>query len=287
MSTPPDTKKKSGLTQRVITAIVAVPILLWVILVGAPWIWLAIIVCATAVALYEFYDMTIGPEDLPTAAMGIAVGTLLVPTIYFVPNGYVVVAALSTAALALLLTGLFSFGSMDKAAPALTAGLAGILYVALFMSFFALLRRDPGEEGRYWILMLLSVVWAGDTGAYFSGRFLGRYKLAPVVSPKKTWEGAIGGAAASVGAGFIVWAVTPMDYHPLLILALTLPAAVLAQLGDLCESLLKRSCGVKDSGMIIYGHGGILDRIDGLLFAGVYVYFFYRFALSGGNPLTG
>lgn len=287
MSTPNGNKKKGGLTQRVITAAVGVPILLWIILIGAPWIWLVLITCATAVALYEFYDMTIGPEDLPVAAMGIAVGTLLVPTIYYVPNGYVALAALSSAALAIMLTGLFSFGSMDKAAPTLTAGLAGLLYVALFMSFFALLRRDPGEEGRYWILMLLAVVWAGDTGAYFAGRFLGRHKLSPVVSPKKTWEGAVGGAVASVGAGFIVWAVTPMAYHPVLILALALPAAVLAQLGDLCESLLKRSCGVKDSGVIVYGHGGILDRIDGLLFAGVYIYFFYRFALSGGNLLTG
>jgi phosphatidate cytidylyltransferase len=276
---------KGGLLQRVITALVAVPILLWIILAGPDWSWLLVVLFGTAVGLWEFNAMTVTKADTPIAVMGVALGTLLVPTIYYAPNGTLAMAGLVAVVLALMLTALFAFSTVERAAPALTAALAGVLYIAVFLALLALLRREPAaEQGRYWVLMVLAVVWAGDTGAYAAGRLFGRHKLAPRVSPGKTWEGAAGGVVASVAAGFIVVAVTPLALPPLAVVLLALPAAVLAQLGDLCESLVKRSCGVKDSGAILYGHGGILDRIDGLLFAAPYFYLFYRFTF-GATPI--
>jgi phosphatidate cytidylyltransferase len=274
---------RGGLAQRVITAVVAVPILLWVILAGPDWSWLLVVLFGTAVGLWEFNAMTVREADAPLAVMGVALGTLLVATIYYAPNGTLAMAGLVAVVLALMLTALFSFSTVERAAPALTGALGGVLYVAVFLGLLALLRREPvAEQGRYWVLLVLAVVWMGDTGAYAAGRLFGKHKLAPRVSPKKTWEGAVGGAVASVAAGFVVVAVTPLTLTPVVIVLLTLPAAVLAQMGDLCESLVKRSCGVKDSGTILYGHGGILDRIDGLLFAAPYFYLFYRITFGAG-----
>ena len=145
-------------------------------------------------------------------------------------------------------------------------------YVAGFFAAYLLLvadapRSETGPDQAGWFLFPMFVIWAGDTGAYFTGRAFGRHKLAPVVSPKKTWEGAAGGLVASVLGGLLCRAIffTEMPISDVVIFAA--PAAVLGQLGDLCESMIKRSTGVKDSGTILYGHGGILDRVDGLLFA--------------------
>ncbi len=126
----------------------------------------------------------------------------------------------------------------------------------------------PHQAG--WLLLPMFVIWAGDTGAYFAGRAFGRHKLAPRLSPKKTWEGAVGGACASVLGG---WAAASLFFDGIpfwQVVVIALPAAVLGQVGDLSESLIKRSTGVKDSGRIIYGHGGVLDRVDGLIFAAPY-----------------
>lgn len=123
------------------------------------------------------------------------------------------------------------------------------------------------HPNKAWIILLLSLVWSGDTGAYFVGRAIGRHKLYPKVSPKKTIEGALGGLVASVAAAVIVaWGWIPeLDLvHAGLI---GLLGGFSAQVGDLVESLLKRSAGVKDSGTLLPGHGGMLDRVDGVIFA--------------------
>jgi len=139
------------------------------------------------------------------------------------------------------------------------------------------LQRDGGEDGGYWILMAFAVVWGSDTGAYFSGRAFGKHKLAPRVSPKKTVEGAVGGLLASVTAVVIFKLTALPELAWWQVFALAVPANILGQTGDLCESLIKRAHGVKDSGIIIYGHGGMLDRIDALIFALPWFYFFQHY----------
>lgn len=274
-------KKKGGLGQRLITAAVAVPILLWILLAGPAWAWFAVVVAAVGVGLYEFFDMTVGREDSAVMAMGTALGMLFVFVLYFAVTPFFVVAAMAVVLMAMFLTVLFSYSALERAAGLLTASVTGIVYVALLTGFLTLMRRDPGELGRYWIILILAIAWGSDTGAYFAGRFLGRHRLSPVVSPKKTWEGAFGGVVAATVAAFLVVVLTPLELSPLAVVLIAIPGAVLGQIGDLCESLLKRACKVKDSGRIIYGHGGILDRIDAVIFVGTYVYLFYAFAQVG------
>ena len=278
MSQTKSEKKSGGLAPRLATAVVAVPLLIWVLFWSTADAWFVVVLAAAAIGLVEYFGMTTGEDDVVVGAMGTAVGTLLLPVVYFFfDEPLIVLGAFTAAALALFLTVLFSFSNIERAGYLIGVALGGLLYVPLLMSSLALLRREPGPDGAYWILLILAITWAGDTGAYFAGKSLGKHKLSQVVSPKKTWEGAIGGALASTIAAFVVVSLSPLDLPALWIVALALPAAVLGQLGDLCESLLKRSGGVKDSGRVIYGHGGILDRVDALIFAGPYAYFFYEF----------
>jgi len=146
----------------------------------------------------------------------------------------------------------------------------GLAYCALPLGLIGLLRM--GRDGAWWVLLACTVTWMNDTGAYFAGRAFGRHKLVPKVSPNKTWEGFVGGTIASVASALAVKAV---GFHALTLadcLVIGLLAAFFGPLGDLSESLLKRSLGVKDSSRLIPGHGGVLDRIDALLFNGVLVF---------------
>jgi phosphatidate cytidylyltransferase len=156
--------------------------------------------------------------------------------------------------------------------PALSVTLLGILYVSWLLSHLVLLRGLP--YGKEFLFYLLLVVWSGDTGAYYVGSYFGTHRLAPVVSPKKTIEGAIGGLIVSLLASCIAkWTFLPLfNYRDCISLGILL--AVISQLGDLCESLLKRAVNVKDSGTILPGHGGILDRLDGVMFAAPVLYYY-------------
>jgi phosphatidate cytidylyltransferase len=147
----------------------------------------------------------------------------------------------------------------------------GIVYMGLIPAF--IFRLLEGPLGLSWFIFLLSVVFSGDTLAYVFGVLFGKHKVMPTVSPKKTWQGSLGGIVGSVLAGFICWIYLIHDFSPSFILGLSAVAGFFGQFGDFFESLLKRVSGVKDSGKIMPGHGGILDRIDGILFAGPVVFF--------------
>jgi phosphatidate cytidylyltransferase len=142
--------------------------------------------------------------------------------------------------------------------------LTGMLYLGLLPGLaFQMLNL---EFGTYWFLGMLGMVFAGDTMAYAFGVKWGSKKLLPNVSPKKTWEGSAGGLLGSAAAGFILWTFVP-QFQLWALLSLALSTGIIAQLGDLYESMLKRIANIKDSGRIMPGHGGLLDRIDGVLFA--------------------
>jgi phosphatidate cytidylyltransferase len=152
--------------------------------------------------------------------------------------------------------------------------IAGALWVGVLFPYFALLRNLGG--GIAAIIMMLLVVIASDTGAYFGGRVLGAHKLAPRVSPNKTIEGSVAGLIASIGAGLILrpWAIPHWSLSETA--ALSGMIAVLAQVGDLAGSAFKRVAGVKDSGWIFPGHGGLLDRTCSLVFAAAFSYYCFR-----------
>lgn len=154
----------------------------------------------------------------------------------------------------------------------ITGTVMGIAYAGLLTTFLAILKRADPEHGASTVLTVLIVAWVADTGGYFAGRFLGKTKLYEAVSPKKTWAGAWGGILGSVG-GLVVLKLTYADWMTWVdVFAIAIPGGMLGQMGDLCESLIKRSTGVKDSGALLPGHGGILDRIDAVLFIAPYVY---------------
>ncbi|MFT4622925.1 MAG: phosphatidate cytidylyltransferase [Myxococcota bacterium] len=160
--------------------------------------------------------------------------------------------------------------------PTLRAGADALGRYALGMSWIgmlgtlAMLRRL--EDGLGWVFLVLAISWCGDTGGYFAGRFLGRNKLYPRVSPKKTWEGVAGGVGLAVAGAFAIRAVILPVLTPLDCVVLGVGLSLAAVLGDLSESLLKRAYEVKDSGWILPGHGGLLDRIDSVLFVAPLLY---------------
>jgi len=150
----------------------------------------------------------------------------------------------------------------------LTAAGFGIFYVGGLLAALPLLHAQMGSA---WVALVIAVTFGNDTGAYFTGRALGRHKLAPAISPGKTVEGAVGGLAASLAVVFAARGLFMPELSLRDCVMIGVPAAIVGPAGDLVESLLKRAAGAKDSGRLLPGHGGILDRIDALLFVGAYV----------------
>ncbi len=171
---------------------------------------------------------------------------------------------LSLATLVVFIASMLHISETDKGMEASMRLGAGLVYVPLLFSYVLLVRGLP--QGLYWLFLTLAVTWAGDTGAYFAGRAFGRTKLFERVSPKKTWEGAAGGFLFSIAfaCAFKALFLPSLTWGQAVLLGALLD--VVGVLGDLVESMFKRAFGVKDSGWIMPGHGGILDRIDSLLF---------------------
>lgn len=148
----------------------------------------------------------------------------------------------------------------------------GLLYIPLLMSYWILIRQ--GENGRTWIFFILVLAFAGDIAAFYVGRRFGKRKLLPEVSPGKSVEGVFGLCVGSLAGGLLFRAIFLPELPIIHAAVLALVGSLLGQLGDLCESLFKREAGVKDSGVLLPGHGGILDRLDCLIFIAPYVYYY-------------
>jgi phosphatidate cytidylyltransferase len=259
--------------KRWLTGVIAVPILIFLIGFGPRWLFYMLLCAAALVGLWEYFKITApglspfvkGINSALVMALFVAVymrQALLLP-------GIIILWAFFPMALEV-----FTFsGENEKksAMPSMTA-LLGPVYTALPLALLMFIDMRP--QGHLWIFFLLTVVFACDTGAFYFGRSFGKHKLHKRVSPGKTWEGAAGGVFSSLLAAMLF--IKFIDIHPfngsLVLMVVTL--AIASQIGDLAESVLKRKQGVKDSGNILPGHGGILDRIDGLLFA-IPVLFFY------------
>ncbi|MFH1531007.1 MAG: phosphatidate cytidylyltransferase [Pseudomonadota bacterium] len=164
---------------------------------------------------------------------------------------------------------------LEEAVNDIARPLLGVIWIGLPLALLSTILSGglTAHGGGLVALAILAMVFSGDSCAYFAGRSLGRHKLYPAISPKKTVEGGVGGLLGSVGGGLLVKAIfgLPMDWLPLALIGVLAGAA--EQLGDFCESMLKRGAGVKDSGTLLPGHGGMFDRIDGVLFAAPVVYY--------------
>ncbi|WP_342606863.1 phosphatidate cytidylyltransferase [Syntrophotalea carbinolica] len=263
--------KENVIKSRILTACIALPLLIAFILWAPPWGFFCLTYAVAGWALYEYYAMALAAGRSMEKYLGIVAGIgLMVPLV--LGHYAVFVGCLIASVFLFACVFLFRHGAIDKVSGQLALLLFGFIYISIPLAHLALLRSQP--HGIQWVLLVLMMVMLNDTCAYFTGTFFGRRKLYPSVSPKKSVEGAIGGLGGSVLAAglahltFAPWAALV----PLLLLGLVV--GVIAELGDLFESLLKRSFGVKDSGTLIPGHGGILDRLDSLMFAFPLTYYF-------------
>lgn len=267
------------LKYRVITAAVGVPLVIFTIWFGDPWPWFTLLIAAAALAgTYEFYHMANFDRREPLIYLGLlwALALVLSPH-YGNPN---VLPMVITATIVISLIWLLLHPSREKAFRNWAWTIAGALYVGWMLSYWLSLRGLEGgsEYGRNWVYLAMFTTFANDTGAFFIGRARGKHKLAPTISAAKTWEGAIGGLISAILAAIVIAMVlnliSPFTFKYWQIIFLGFLVGLFAQLGDLVESLLKRNMGVKESGNLLPGHGGILDRFDSLIFVGAVVYYY-------------
>jgi phosphatidate cytidylyltransferase len=259
---------------RTITAIIAIPIVLAFVWLGGWW-GFAATTFIVILGIYELHSMMLHEGYHPLILISLALSILFLVAA-MIPQQRLVLLELGLS-LALLVTFplLFFRKKLDGAMVDWSLTLAIAIYLGWPLSLFPLLRgfQIGISPGFWWVVTVLLGVWGFDTGAFFAGHFFGRHKLAPKISPAKTWEGVAGGLILSIIAAALctIW---PLGVPWYLAILLGILIAIAATLGDLAESLIKRQTHVKDSGQFMPGHGGILDRIDSLLFAVIVVFIF-------------
>jgi phosphatidate cytidylyltransferase len=253
---------------RIIAAVVGLALVIPILRAGGVWV-LGLVAVVVAVGMDEWAGMVAGTGE-GAAARRLRARLVLIPTgvaaFLVVATG----AAVPLPALLLAVVGvgflvpMFAEADVHRAGDEAVKNVAGLVYVPLLLAPLVLIRERA--DGLWMVAFLLAATWLGDTGAYFAGRFFGRHKLFPRVSPNKTVEGAVGGLVLSAfgSAALARAAGLPFSWAEAVVLGAVLDVAGIV--GDLAESLLKRAWGVKNSGWIMPGHGGILDRIDSLLF---------------------
>ncbi len=275
------------LKERIITALWFVPLLVIVVWFGGEPGLTALIVAFGILAALEFYRMVATSKAPPLTVFG------LIWTAFFTLSrnsellslfetrfgSGLLMPLLLASAVVLPLIGLLSRRQKEGAFTTWAWTIAGVLYVGWLLSYLVALRGLDG--GRNWVFFALFATWASDTTAFFIGRRFGRHKLAPNISPGKTWEGSVGGIVGAIIVSILFF--TPTPFHLPLVywqaIVLSILVSIFGQIGDLVESLLKRNMGVKDSGRLMPGHGGILDRLDSIIFAGIVVYYYVIWAI--------
>lgn len=247
--------------QREITAAVLIPAVLAVLVLAPLWAWALLVAAATSLALLEFYRLIEAAGWIVPKSAGVGLFLALIAAAYLA--SLVMLVALAGIAL-FALPALVMFASPREAV--LLASSASSVFATLYVALGAGAMVGLRAHGWKPVLFVLATVWASDSAAYYVGRKWGRRKLAPVVSPKKTVEGLFGQLAAGAVIGLAAALVLGSGRTAVFGAAAGLLIAALAVVGDLLESTFKRSCAVKDSGGILPGHGGLLDRLDSLLY---------------------
>jgi phosphatidate cytidylyltransferase len=263
--------------KRWLTGIIAVPILIYLIGFAPRWLFYGMVFAGAVIALDEFLKMAAPKLPWPAKVL-----TFLFVFLFFVFLAYgpffLILAVLCLAVMAVFTLYLFGYASLRGQATEHVAKAAlGLLYICLPLSLLLMIDKHP--RGPLWVFFLLAVTFSSDTGAFYVGRSLGRHKLYPSISPGKTWEGAIGGILGSVLTAYVFSRFFALYDSNWFIIVLASVLSIFGQVGDLVESMVKRLYGVKDSGKILPGHGGLLDRIDGLLFSVPVLYVFLTWAV--------
>jgi phosphatidate cytidylyltransferase len=263
--------------KRWITGLSALPILIFLVYKGGVF-FVSLVNAASLVALWEYYRI-VAPGKAKTSSgvilwwgYGICCATIWAA---YGAGAELILGLIALNLVTIALISMFRFKTDRAVLDVITRQLQGILYIPVALGFLVLIRES--HSGTIWIFLLLAIIFAGDTSAFYVGSYWGRHKLCPAISPGKTIEGAIGGLTANLVVGAIGKAFFLPDPPWSLSILFFLAVGIAGQLGDLFESEMKRSSNIKDSSNILPGHGGILDRIDALLFASPVAYVFIRF----------
>ena len=278
----------SMLRKRIISSLWFASLVIAAVWFGDPW-YTILIALAGVIATLEFYKMVARAKAPPLTYFGLTWVLLFVlfrnPEVLSLLKPHfdinLLTPLLLTSAVAIPLIWFLRYAQREQAFVRWAWTVAGILYVGWLLSHLVALRGL--DDGRNWVFFALFTTFASDTTAFFVGRAMGRHHLASHISPGKTWEGAIAGVVAAITTSLVFILPTPFSLHLSYrqAMPLALLVSVFGQLGDLVESLLKRNMGVKDSGKLIPGHGGVLDRLDSIVFAGIVVYY-YALAYNAG-----
>lgn len=269
-----EAKKKKEMIYRIIAGLVLLPIGIYIILYAPPIFFAAVVEILILLGAREFIGL-VHREGCLTRTYLIWAGAIVFPIGFYMKDFTVFFAFFFLFVLVAFLLKMFSENPNERVFESVSESVLSAMFVPFLFSFLFLVRDiDPK-----WLLFLFFIVWASDTFAYFSGMAFGKRKLIPKVSPGKTVEGLIGGVLGALIVAFIMnFFMFKISEILLFILAADIIAAGI--IGDLVESMLKRSAGVKDSGTLIPGHGGILDRFDSVLFAAPVLYFYLHFLVS-------
>ncbi len=276
------------LRKRVITALWGIPLLVVTVWFDQPLPWFTILMTVWGIlAILEFCRLVSMSKVMPLTYFGLVWTALLIisrePELLSILEPHfninLLIPLLFTSAVMFSLIRLLFRAPGERSFTGWAWTMAGILFVGWLLSYLVALRSiDPDRDwvGRNWVFLAFFATFGSDTAAFFIGRAFGRQHLAPSISPSKTWEGAIAGIIGAIIVSLLFILPTPVNlgisWWQAIILGLLV--SIFGQLGDLAESLLKRNLGVKDSGKLIPGHGGILDRTDSITFAGVVVYYY-------------
>jgi phosphatidate cytidylyltransferase len=256
--------------RKVWMALIMIPPIILLIVLGHPAFLHLMVFLATFFGLREYYNLVLPDSKWIERAVGIGLGLALSIIVSFgemkeISPFFVIVL--------LILSLLFMVTSKDLSSTVSNMGMAlfGILFIGFLLAYVSLVRNMT--NGRLWVLFLIITVWAGDISALLSGSFFGRHKLYPKISPKKTFEGLVGAIVGSiiVALAFALLFIPNLQKRSCILLAIGL--GLFGQLGDFTESMLKRSAQVKDSGTLIPGHGGMLDRLDSFLFSAPFLHY--------------
>lgn len=277
---PRDSSLKSRfptLGLRFLVALLGIPLMLGMSYLGGHWL-LGLTAGLSLCGLWEFYGLARSKGLSPLKWWGMAGGLALLAYMGFRQPWLL---GLMVMWLLLLMSHLVFRAEVDKSLDRIGITTLGLLYIPLLFGHMLLLRTDYDFTGYKLLFFSMALVWICDTGAYFTGMLLGRHPLAPHVSPKKSIEGLAGGLVVTLGAAFLLqrwwlWEISPADA-----LLMAAGAVVLGTMGDLVESLFKRDAKVKDTGTLLPGHGGILDRFDSMLFVIPFVYWYFRLLVIG------
>jgi len=273
--------------KRILTAIVGLPILLYTVWSQSPYFFVTLTAIASLLALSEFYGLASKVGYKSQIVVGY-IAALVVLASYLFNELPLAVAAVIALSIVSLSTALASSDEIKNSLMSVSSTMFGVVYVALLPGCLIGVRMLPDAVSRLTaphlasklLTMFFALVMMTDTGAFYVGRSLGRHKLAPRISPGKTIEGAVGGFVAAIVTGFLCRLLFFPEIPLTHAIALGAAIGLVGQIGDLAESMLKRGAGVKDSGNLLPGHGGVLDRIDSMLFCAPLLYYYARLLAS-------